>query len=155
LVERRLKGPWINLKKQLALPYEGSFLVIPSEQIACDLRLNVGIHLSSQGTDPFAVKVNILLLDLGHHDFRGRCRSRAGRMFRAQGPNYQCNDDQTNHFPPTTKPCLRRLFMAYLSNRNSAGYFLGLSNSRTCPAKGIVQRALAKEQTCSNEGRSY
>jgi hypothetical protein len=97
LVERRLKGPWINLKKQLALPYEGSFLVIPPEQIPCDLRLNVGIHLSSQGTDPFAVKVNILLLDLGHHDFRRRCRSRAGRMFRAQGPNYQCNDDQTNH----------------------------------------------------------
>jgi len=99
LVKRCLKGPWIDLKEQLALPYEGPFLVIPSEQIPCDLSLNGCIHLSSQRTDPFGVNRNILTFRLCNRNGWEACSLRCRFAPRVSGRAKQNYDDKGNRSP--------------------------------------------------------
>jgi hypothetical protein len=74
-------------------------LLVLSEQIAGDLRPNVGVHESVQGSDPLAVNRNILLphlhdLDVHWLRFRGPRRLRAAR----HAGQYQA--DQTQRAEP-------------------------------------------------------
>src|SRR5258708_14558429 len=87
----------MNLKEELAFVYERALLVVLPDQVACDLRPDVGINKTVERANPFAVNRNIPLFDLRHHNVRRSSRSSARRTFRTKGSSYKTNDTQTRH----------------------------------------------------------
>jgi len=62
LIERRLERPWIDLEKELALLNESPLLIALLQQVASDLRPDVSVDESVEGTNPFGVDGNIFFL---------------------------------------------------------------------------------------------
>jgi len=94
LVYRRLEGPGIDLKQQLALFYEATLDVSLLHEIASDLRFDVGVHQPVERADPLAVERNIFLLHWRDFDFQERrCRSRGIATGAADG-DYEHRGDR-------------------------------------------------------------
>ena len=97
LVERRLKGPRIDLKKQLAFPDESAFLIGLSHQVAGDLRPDVSICESIKRAYPVAVNRDIFLGDRNYLDVE-RSHS-ACAMFWAHSQNGHGHNSHEQHSP--------------------------------------------------------
>jgi len=82
LLERRLVGPWINRKKQIALFHIGAILKITGDDLAAHLRLDLDGLIRSTSANFIEVKGHILYDNLGD---KNRSHRRLG-SFGLAGP---------------------------------------------------------------------
>ena len=71
LLEDGLEGAGIDLEEDLALLDGGAFLVELANEVAGDLRLDLGVGVAVEGTDPVAGERDIFLLDGDDTDGHG------------------------------------------------------------------------------------
>jgi hypothetical protein len=68
LVKRGLKRAWIDLEQKLTFLDRRALLIALLQQVARNLRSDVGVDESVESADPLSVNRNVLLLDLQYFD---------------------------------------------------------------------------------------
>ncbi len=77
LIHDRLKGPGIDLEKDLVSAYDRAFHIVLSDEVARDLWLDLRVHKTIQSREIFVINGNVSLHDLDNLDVwrrSGRCR---------------------------------------------------------------------------------
>ena len=100
LVESCLERTRIDLKQELALFDECTFLIALFQQVACDLCPDVSIHQAIERADPFMNDRNVLLLNLHDLDL-GQSRGWRSQsvLVRMNGSNDQSQYEQEEGSP--------------------------------------------------------
>ena len=142
LGQRRLERPPIDLKKDVVLFHQLTFLIVLRDEITLDPRLNRRVHRGIQLADVLVIDRRVLLLHLGDENLR---RRRCGRRFRpATG---RCNCDQGDYRRGSCKT--RAMF----------GHGLGASHPFGCDATILYTRGAAfvtvrnLSRSCENNPR--
>ena len=97
LVNDSLKWARVNLEKELAFFYVGTFLITLLHQVAGDLSADVGIDQAVESANPFTVNGDVSLLDFNDLNFNGSCGGRARRLFGATGSDDHHNERKAEY----------------------------------------------------------